>query len=403
MTDKNDIRSQLFDKCTELVTSTSILDELEKAIHKRGFAGNADIPKLVYLVFITGMLPRPVSLVIKGPSGAGKSYSLNAAKEFIPPSAYEQFEGMSEKALVYLKGLKLKNRHLVIGEASGMADGDGRTLLRQLLSEGRVRYATVQSTSDGLKGQELPTLEGPTGLIMTTTATSLHPEDESRMLSVNIVESPEQIEAALMIQALGITQKPEPIDAGLWHNFFEYVRTGPKDIIIPFAGKIAKRLPKTHDRIKRDFPQILSLIRAHALLHSCNREHVPKGILATEADYSAIRELVNEPISQGLAVAVPDAIRRVVEGVQHLHDPDLPFGGGVSLTMLSKHLDRDLSAVSRSVSKTVEQGYLRNDNPGQGREAQLVLGERPLPSGSVLPPAEELFAKREEVAAPAAV
>ena len=80
---------------------------------------------------------------------------------------------MSEKALVYLPNFDLKHKHLVIGEAAGMAEGGGRTLIRQLLSEGKVRYATVQSTSEGLEGAELPSLEGPCGLIMTTTATGL--------------------------------------------------------------------------------------------------------------------------------------------------------------------------------------------------------------------------------------
>ena len=60
--------------------------------------------------------------------------------------------------------------------------------IRQLLSEGEVRYATVQSTADGIVGKDLPKVEGPAGLIMTTTANALHPEDESRMLSVHIDE-----------------------------------------------------------------------------------------------------------------------------------------------------------------------------------------------------------------------
>src|SRR5690606_10356843 len=116
------------------------------------------VPKLVYLTLITNVLDRPVSLLIKGSSGAGKSFSLRMGKQFIPTDAYEEFEGMSEKAIVYL-GLNLKNKHLIIGEAAGMASGEGRTLMRQLLSEGQVRYATVQSTDKGLKGSELPTLE----------------------------------------------------------------------------------------------------------------------------------------------------------------------------------------------------------------------------------------------------
>jgi hypothetical protein len=317
---------------------------------------------------------------------------LNAALKFVPDSAYERFEGMSEKALVYLKGLNLKHRHLVIGEASGMADGDGRTLLRQLLSEGRVRYATVQSTSNGLVGAELPVLEGPAGLIMTTTATGLHPEDESRMLSVSIAESPEHIAEALMAQALGTGKEAEDIDVNPWHALFELVRTSPNDVFIPCAPELARRLPTTHDRIKRDFPHLLSLIMAHAHLHAENRErHRPDVILASPDDYAVVRNLVNGPLSQGLAVAVHDSVRMVVEGVEKCLSPDDPFEPGVSQIKLAEHLDRDPSVVSRNVKKALDAGYLQNATPGQGREARLQMGEIKLPSGSVLPEVDELF------------
>lgn len=397
------IERGLYEQCGGLADNPSILDVLEEEVWKRGFAGPADIPKLVYLALLTGVLDRPVSLVIKGPSGSGKSFSLNAGLQFVPPSAYERFEGMSEKALVYLKGLDLKHRHLIIGEASGMVEGDGRTLLRQLLSEGRVRYATVQSTDKGLVGSELPVLEGPTGLIMTTTATGLHPEDESRMLSVNIAESPELIAEALMAQALGTGKTETPLDTAPWYALYEFVRSGPTRVAIPFAEEIAVRLPRTHDRIKRDFPQILSLIKAHALLHSCNRKLVVDRdmVVATADDYAAVRNLVNDAISQGLAVAVPEGIRLVVEGVEkflHTHDDLFEYGNGVSQTKLSEFLGRDPSVISRNVKKAVDNGYLQNDNPGQGREARLSIGERKLPSGSVLPSVDEIFSSEEDEA-----
>ena len=362
-------------------------------IRKLGFAGPANLPKLVYLTLFTGMLKRPVSLVIKGPSGAGKSYSLNAGKQFIPPSAYEQYEGMSEKALVYLKNLDLKHKHLVIGEAAGMAEGSGRTLVRQLLSEGKVRYATVQSTNDGLDGVELPSLEGPCGLIMTTTATGLHPEDESRMLSVDVQESPQQIGDALVAQALGAGVIPNEPDTDAWFALYEYARLGPKLVKIPFALPLAKRLPRTHDRIKRDFPQVLSLIAASALMHDCSREHSHDGVpIATIDDYKTVFDLVNAPLSVGLNAAVPESIRQAVETVEHESNQPGKAAtyGGISVSKLADLMQRDQGSTSRLVQRAVDEGYLQNQNPGQGREARLLVGEREVPAGSVLPSPHEL-------------
>ncbi len=368
----------------DLANNPNILNLLETTVQDRGFAGTAEIPKLVYLTLLSGMLEKPVSLIIKGPSGSGKSFSMNMGKQFIPPDAYEQFEGMSEKALVYLKDLSLKHKHLVIGEASGMADGNGRTLLRQLLSEGKVRYATVQSTDkNGLEGSELPTLEGPMGLLMTTTANSLHPEDESRMLSVEVNDSPELIEQALLAQALGTNRKLAPLNTDAWFGLYGQIVESSKEVVIPFAAEIVRGLPTSHDRIKRDFPHVLSLIKAHALLHSATRGRNGDGaVIANVDDYAAVRDLVNEPISQGLQVAVADTIRAVVEGVQSLQKHQ---HHSVSQAALSETLKRDQSVVSRSVKQAIDLGYLVDNNPGQGRVSQLSLGERKLPTRSALP------------------
>ena len=169
----------LLKKKMDLTKQCSVLSRLESELRRQGFAGSTDIPKLVFLCLYTRWLEKPVSLVIKGPSGSGKSHALNAALQFVPEEAFEEVSGMSEKALLYQEGLDLKHRYLVIGEAAGLANGDGRTFLRQLLSEHKVRYLTVQKISGGqIKGQDLSPIEGPLGLILTTTANALHPEDE---------------------------------------------------------------------------------------------------------------------------------------------------------------------------------------------------------------------------------
>lgn len=383
-------RQKLLEQCSDIAALPDIPFILEGYIRKQGFAGPANIPVLCYMTLLTGMLPRPVSLLIKGPSGAGKSFGLRMGKQFIPPIAFEEFEGMSEKAIIYLKNLSLKNKHLIIGEASGMAEGGGRALLRQLLSEGKVRYATVESTEKGLKGSELPILEGPCGLIMTTTATGIHPEDENRMISVNIHESSDQIVASLIAYAENITKEIEQLNLSPWFALYDYISSGPKTVNIPFAREIAKRLPSTHDKVKRDFPHILSLIAASTLLHSCTREHTEDGrVIATADDYRLIYDLVNGPISQGLAKAVPDNIRAVVEAVEGKNGKDSYLG--ISNTQIADLLGRDTSVISRTTKKAIEDGYLENTNPGQGREAKLILGSRKLPSGSAMPLPEELF------------
>jgi hypothetical protein len=106
---------------------------------------------------------------------------------------------MSERTLAYSQE-PIKHRFLVIYEAEGMASDFATYLMRSLLSEGAVRYETVESTRNGIKPR-LIEREGPTGLIVTTTAVKLHPENETRLLSLTVTDTREQTRGVLSMLA----------------------------------------------------------------------------------------------------------------------------------------------------------------------------------------------------------
>lgn len=389
--------SELREACESLLSQKRILAMLEADLTRSGFAGSTKIPCLVYLCLTTRFFAKPVSLVIKGPSGSGKSFALNAALKFVPSVAYDSFSAMSEKALPY-SGLNLEHRYLVIQEAAGLAKGEGRIFLRQLLSEGEIRYQTVQQGKDGLVGKELPPIKGPAGLLMTTTANGLHLEDESRLLSFHMDESLDRIREALLAGVMSSKNKEEP-DFSKWHALHEYVGGQNLEVSVPFLETLVRLLPTTHFRVMRDFPQVVSLIKAHALLHQDSRDRDSEDkIIATHDDYGMVRFLVEECLAQGLEVAVPVRIREVVQSVQTLLDQrkdahPLPFyedREGVSQRQIADFLGRDQSVVSRNVNSAIQGGYLQNTNFGQGKLGNILIGERPLPNGYVLPTVEEL-------------
>ena len=109
---------------------------------------------------------------------------------------------------------------------SALPKGVGRVFLRTLLSEGHIRYATLVQTKDGWTPTELY-VEGPTGLLMTTTNASLHPEDESRLLSITVKDTPEQIQCVLEIIAEKHSATPDLTD---WHEFHEWLSKGPHEV-----------------------------------------------------------------------------------------------------------------------------------------------------------------------------
>ncbi len=168
---------------------------LFKLCRKQGLVGEERTVKLLYLALTSRLLGRPISVVVKGPSSGGKSFTVETTLRAFPPSAYYALSSMSERSLAYSTE-PLVHRHLVLYEAAGLAGEFATYLMRTLLSEGCIRYETVEKTSAGMRPR-LIERPGPTGLIVTTTAPSLHPENETRMFSITIRDTPAQTSGVL--------------------------------------------------------------------------------------------------------------------------------------------------------------------------------------------------------------
>lgn len=348
--------------------------------------------KLLYLVATSRLLDRPVSAVVKGPSASGKSFTLQTVLDRFPSSAYYALSSMSERALAYSQE-PLSHRMLVLYEAAGLTSDFGSYLLRTLLSEGCIRYETVEKTSDGL----IPKLierEGPTGAILTTTWASLHPENETRLLSLVVKDTRDQtraVLAALADRANGRgTAAP---NFAPWHALQRWLElAGARDATIPYAHALAELCDPRAVRLRRDFGGILNLIRTHALLHQAQRDRDQEGrVVATMADYAAIHALVADLVSESVQATVSPTVRETVAEVSRL------AGAGtdktpVSVAQLAAKLNLDKSAVSRRVRVAVEQGYLLNLEDRKGKPARLVPGDA-LPEDTPVIPTPQTLAE----------
>jgi hypothetical protein len=156
-----------------LIQSPDILAEVSGVLKRMGLAGQEREAKIIYLALTSRIFKRPVNVAVKGPSSGGKSFLVEQCLSLFPPSSYYALSAMSEKALAYSQE-PMSHRHLVIYEAAGLGGETAQYLMRSLLSEGRIRYETVDKTTDGMKSR-LIEREGPTGLIVTTTKAGLHP------------------------------------------------------------------------------------------------------------------------------------------------------------------------------------------------------------------------------------
>jgi hypothetical protein len=358
----------------DLICAPDVLARFGAEVENAGLVGETNNAKIIYLTLTSRLFERPVSVAIKGVSSGGKSITVERVLEFFPPAAYSVRTGLSEKALIYSEE-NFKHRTLVIYEAAGMNSDMLSYLIRTLLSEGRIVYEFVEKTKAGIQPRKI---EKPTGLITTTTAPKLHPENETRLLSLGVIDTREQTEAVMRALA---ADTEAAIDYAPWRALQAWLATGERRVAIPFAVKLAELIPGVAVRLRRDFKLLLTLIRAHALLHRKTRDRDDQGrIVATLGDYAVVRDLIEKLFSEGVEATVPKTVRETVEGVAVLErrQSNTTTPVEISLTALAKELKLDKGPTSHRVRKAIDRGFLINHEEKRGKPARLAIGD-PLP------------------------
>ena len=388
--------------CEDLATETRILDAFREDVRKCGLVGEEATACVLYLALTSRVFKRPVSVVVKGPSSGGKSYTVMIALQFMPLSAYYTMSAMSDKALIYWEE-PLVHRHLVLYEAAGVASDFLDYAIRSLLSEGELRYLTVESTPEGIVPREI-VREGPTGLFLTTTKVAVNPENETRMISLTIADTPEQTREVMLAIARGT---PDEVDFTRWHALQEWIASRPAEVAVPYAEKLAGLIPPVSTRLRRDFTVLLMLIQAHALLHQANRDRDGKGrIVASIDDYESVRALVASVFAQGAGIEAPPEVVQVVEAVEAiLEEQRLGFHTGlkttsvrvvfeehqgVSTTQIATFLRLDEATAWRRVQVALRGNYLKNLETRRYVKARIVLGEAVIAEATLLPRGNDL-------------
>lgn len=406
-----------------------ILAAFDTLLDQLGLAGEREHAKLLYLTLTSRFTERPISICVKGPSSGGKSFLVARVLRAFPDEAYYALTAMSERSLAY-GNEPLSHRHLILYEVAGLGGDFSNYLLRSLLSEGKVRYETVEKTKDGLQPR-LIERDGPTGLIITTARASLHHENETRMWSITIRDDPDQTRAVLMAvaraanrgrgsveqgivsppntanqDATGGTQIPlecwtnnggeadPPSSLESWHALQRWLQLAEHRVYIPYAEWLATETDTKVIRLRRDFGALLHLIETHAILHQVSRRRDRQGrIVATTGDYRAIYPLVNTVIGEGVQVTVSPVVR---ETVLMVHRLGKAHPAGVSHSMLVRELGLDKSTVSSRVKAALERRYLKNLETKKGKSSKLCPAD-PLPEErTILPSPKRLELAFEE-------
>jgi DNA-binding MarR family transcriptional regulator len=349
--------------------------------------------KLLYLVGTSRLFDKAMHVAIKGPSSGGKSEIRKRVLDFFPPEDVISFTSMSEKALLYMPD-DVAHKILSMGEAiTGKEVEFQDYLLRELMSEGKLRYPVVQKISGELVTRVIEK-KGPVTFMVTTTRNKLNPENETRMLSLEVNDSEEQTRAVLgkVAEVIGLNGEFVAADLQPWHDHQRWLAAGECEVIVPFAKTLSRLIKATRSvRLRRDFTQLLVTIQAHALLHRKHRERSNGLIVATYDDYAAVRELMADVLATASELKLREAVVETVQAVEEAAQGCDPGAEGAEVRDIADKLGLDRTATYRRLKAAEEAGFIENLEPAKGRAGRYRLtGETPVSGAELLPTVEAL-------------
>jgi hypothetical protein len=374
-----------------IADAPNIVEVARKRMEEAGASLDLGHQLLIWLAGHTRWENPPVSIGVFGPPSVGKTTIVENALKFFDQKVVVKTNSLSPKALGYETD-SLKNKYLYIGEYSGLDGPDGNTLLRGLIWDGQVTHMAVNKSKGGGNALQKNTVEGPTGLITTTTKTEMHPENQSRMLCLHVTVSSERTGRIMALQgecAAGHTNAS--VNYADFHAFEAWLHDQSHDVVIPFMPVLVRLLYTGDTQMTRNTVMLKQLTKASAIVHQRSRNIVDGVIEATLDDYRIVYDLAADVFAAAISESVPEDVQAAVNAYVSIatHRPEAK--DGVPPKLVRNKLGWSGTAITRATQDAVDRGYLENAEPYARRLNKVV------PTGEALPQPRRILPTPEEL------
>jgi hypothetical protein len=237
------------------------------------------------------------------------------------------------------------------------------------MSENILRYPVPQLINGRVVTTEI-VKHGPVVFMVTTTRPTLHSENETRTLSLEIDDSVAQTRRVIQKQSqtVGLNSFPTETIYHRWQDFQRLLRIlgnkrpgGCWEVTVPFAPALGAIILPKATRFRRDYVQILVAIKAHALLHCYRRETNERGEIVAdlELDYLPIAKLMESAACEAVGITADKYVRQTAEAVK-IATINMQPDEGATAYQVGQQLNLDKSTASRRLKVAAKKGFVTN-------------------------------------------
>jgi hypothetical protein len=267
---KKILSEQEKEEAENFLKNKNLIEKTAQLIGASGVVGEEKNRLLLFLVFTSRKMQRPLHAISFGSSGTGKSHLQEKVGELMPEEEKIEITSLSENAFYYFGQQELRNKLILIEDL----DGAENVLypLRELQSKRSITKTVTIKTAHGQTKTETLRVEGPVSVAGCTTKESVYEDNANRSFLLYLDESKEQDEKIMEYQrklsagTLDITAEQNA--KTLLKNAQRMLQ--PVTVRNPYAEKL--KLPEGVFKPRRTNAHYLQFIEAVTFYHQYQRE-----------------------------------------------------------------------------------------------------------------------------------
>jgi hypothetical protein len=249
---------------------SNLLQQTNNLIGKSGVIGEEVNRLIMFLVFTSRKLQRPLHIISFGSSGTGKSHLQEKVGELIPEEDKIEITSVSGNAFYYYDRDELGHKLILIEDYDGVLSA--LYPIRELQSKQKIRKTiTVRDRNGNVKTLHL-TVHGPVSIGGCTTSEHIYEDNANRSFLIYLDESEAQDERVMQYQRLLSAGKIDVTEQQRVQKLLQNVQRILQPITVrnPYAEQLV--IPKEVFKPRRTNAHYLAFIEAITFYKQYQRE-----------------------------------------------------------------------------------------------------------------------------------
>jgi DNA primase len=167
-------------------------------IQQSGLIGEEKNGLLLYFLYTSRLMDKPLHAIIFGKSGSGKTYLQTKISECLPEESVRTITSLTENTLYYSAKDFWKHKVLLIEDLEGVYNAF--LPLREFMSKQSITKLTTDKDAKGNNIQKLLTVEGPICVSGATTQGNIYEDNANRSFLLHIDESSNHLNQVMEYQ-----------------------------------------------------------------------------------------------------------------------------------------------------------------------------------------------------------